>query len=168
MTDEHRIIRVTLDTNILQELWRNQDKVEMVTKLLALADTGYLDLAVTTRIDYDTPNQPLSERLTDMPQLGIRIVGSPLRLGYSRYGSEDMLTDGSYGDVQDDIETALRVRSLKKPETADLDRIFGHHIAERDVFLSWDRAMLRAADLFHNKLAVRIKSPEDFIVDFGE
>lgn len=168
MTAEERSRVVTLDTNILQELWRNQHKSDIVASLLALSDAGRLDLAVTTRIDYDIPNEPLSERIDELPAIGVRTIGSPLRLGYSRLGSDDVLTDGTYSNIQEEIESMLRDRGLKVPETADFDHIFGHHIAARDVFLTWDKAILRAAEHFADALNVRIQTPEDFISDLGE
>ena len=38
-------MKITLDTNILQELWKMQANAAIVERLLALSDTGVLDLA---------------------------------------------------------------------------------------------------------------------------
>lgn len=168
MTGGNRLFQVTLDTNIFQELWKNQAKATIVNDLLALSNDGYLDLAVTTRIEHDTPRPPLSERIKELPALGVQSIGTVFRLNFSALGRGDMLSDGSHRKIQEAIESTLRARHGRVPEPADFDHIFGHHIAERDVFLTWDEAILKAADLFRAKLGVRIAKPEDFITELVE
>lgn len=41
---------LTLDTNLLQEYWKQRDKVQFVEQLLDLAQQGKVDLAVTARV----------------------------------------------------------------------------------------------------------------------
>ena len=167
MASDDQIIHVTIDTNILQELWRNQDKSEIVKDLLTLSDKGRLDLAVTTRIEYDIPLPPLSERFDELPVLGVQKIGTVGRWGVSTWGGGDFWSDGRAVEVESAIASSLHERGLRAPETADFDHIFGHHIAERDVFLTWDKAILRAADLFREHLGVRIVAPEDFLAELS-
>lgn len=163
MTSDNRIIRVTLDTNIPQELWKEQANATIVKGLLALSDAGVLDLAVSTRIDHDIPHPPLSERISELPDLGIRTIGSTFRLGVSRLGSGDMLVDDTIAQSEKNISSALERRGGSKPEFADFDHVFAHYLNHRDVFLTWDKALLAAADLFRDELGVRVVKAEDFI-----
>jgi hypothetical protein len=55
--------RLTLDTNLLQEFWRDQQRREVVQRLLELADAGEVELAVTNRIVDDIPGGPLVDRV---------------------------------------------------------------------------------------------------------
>ncbi len=156
-------IKATLDTNIPQELWRGQGNAMIVRKLLNLSDAGVLDLVVSTRIEYDTPHTPLSERISGLPDLGIRMIGSTFRLGVSLLGSGDMLVDDTVVPAEENISLALERCSGRKPEFADFDHVFAHYLNHRDVFLTWDKALLAAADLFRDELGVRVVKPEDFI-----
>jgi hypothetical protein len=60
-------IRLTLDTCLLQELWRNQAKRSVVEDVLSLP---HVDLAVTATIHDDIPRSPLADRLRDLPNSG--------------------------------------------------------------------------------------------------
>ena len=66
------MLKVTLDTNLLLERWKNQNKAGVVEKLLNLAENGELDLAVTTRIREGIPHPPLSNRINQLPELGVQ------------------------------------------------------------------------------------------------
>jgi len=50
-------LEVTLDTNILQEYWRDQPKKAVVGRLLALAEENVNNLAVTARVHEDNPRR---------------------------------------------------------------------------------------------------------------
>ena len=161
-------MKVTLDTNILQELWRGQTNAAVVERLLALSDAGTLDLAVSTRIEFDIPRPPLSERVAELPDLGLRTIGATFRLGVSRLGSGDMLVDNAVISAEERITAALERRGGSRPEFVDFDHVFAHYLNGRDVFLTWDKALLAAADLFRDELEVRIARPEDFLAGLDD
>lgn len=62
------IPRLTLDTNLLLEYWKNQAKRKTVEKLLLLAKEGKADLAVTARIREDVLLSPLAQNLDELPE----------------------------------------------------------------------------------------------------
>ncbi len=161
-------MKITLDTNILQELWKRQANAAIVERLPALSDAGILDLAVSTRIDFDIPRPPLSERVAELPDLGLRTIGSTFRLGVSRLGSADMLVDQTVAAAEQRILSALERRGGRKPEVPDFDHVFAHYLDHRDVFLTWDKALLAAADLFRDELGVQIAKPADFLARIDE
>ena len=57
-------VRLTLDTNLLQEYWREQEKRDVVVRLLRLADEGKAELVVTNRISDDIPGGPQRQDCT--------------------------------------------------------------------------------------------------------
>lgn len=61
--------RLTLDTNLLLEYWKNQAKRKAVEKLSLLAKEGKADLVVTARIREDVPLSPLAQKIDELPEL---------------------------------------------------------------------------------------------------
>lgn len=53
-------MRLTLDTNLLHELWKDRSKRRIVEQILALGDVV---LAVTATVHEDIPHEPLARRL---------------------------------------------------------------------------------------------------------
>ena len=153
----------TLDTNLLQEFWRNQDKAAVVEDLLKLAQSGLVDLAVTTRIYADVSRPPLADRISELPALGVRQVGSVARLGVSYLGGGDVLGDDRVLAEMDSIRNELKLLGRKNPEWADWDHVYGHYLSKRDVFLTWDRGILNIASQLKTKLGVIVMKPEDYL-----
>jgi len=65
------IPKLTLDTNLLLEYWKQQKRMDVTEKLLSLARLGKIDLAVTARIREDIPRPPLADRINELPELQI-------------------------------------------------------------------------------------------------
>ena len=63
------IPKLTLDTNLLIELWKHQKKARVVKSLIKLANDGKVDLIVTRRITDDIPKPELSLKLNELPEL---------------------------------------------------------------------------------------------------
>ena len=82
---------MTIDTNIPHELWDGQVGADLVESLLALEESGCVDLAITTRVDQDIPNMPLSARIRELPEIGVQRIGAPFRLNLSKLDGDDVL-----------------------------------------------------------------------------
>lgn len=91
--------KVTLDTNVLFEYFQKGSKLEVVERLLELADNGTIELAITRRVTEDIPNPPLSNRLSELPNLNISATGSVTRLDHWQLGV-DMLGDQAFVDFE--------------------------------------------------------------------
>ena len=158
---------VTLDTNIVSEHWKGQKKACIFERLLALTDSGQIDVAVTTRIEADIFQPPLADRINELPLLGIEKIGTVARYGVSRYGSGDMYArdSDSFGDAKSSICETLRQRGRKGPDWRDWDHIQGHYEAGRDVFLTWDGGMLEITEDLRSRLGVVVMTPEAFLSD---
>lgn len=162
------MLKVTLDTNILQEYWKKQDKVRVVEKLLNLSENGEFDLAVTTRISEDIPHPPLSNRINQLPELGVQQIGAPFRLdrSFSLLSGKDVLGSEEFSKFSYSLMFTLKQKGRKDkniPDWRDWDHIQGHYLAKRDVFLTWDKAVLECAKELEEEFGVVLMRPEDFI-----
>ena len=81
---------ITLDSNLLIEYWKNQEKKEYIEELINLSKKGKIDLAITSRIEQDIPSPPLSQMINDLHLLGIQITGSVSRVGLWKLGTDKL------------------------------------------------------------------------------
>ena len=82
------------------ELWWSQENKLVTQCLVDLAGNGWVDLAITKRINDDIPYPPLAARISSLPALGIKEIGSVFRLDHSALDGGDMLgSDGFLGMV---------------------------------------------------------------------
>jgi len=157
-------LRLTLDTNLLQEYWRKQERRDVVASLLDLAASGEAELVVTTRISADIPDPPLADRLRELPDLGIGQIGGVFRLDYSPLGGTDMLGSEIFEVLRQRAEVELQGRGrTQTPDWRDWDHLQSHFIMRRDVFLTWDNRLLEAARLLSVDLPIIALTPEDFL-----
>ncbi|HEY6318864.1 MAG TPA: hypothetical protein VI462_13395 [Acidimicrobiia bacterium] len=64
--------RLTLDTNVVWDLWRDDAEWrDAVEQLLALSQAGDVDLVVTRYVHDDVPGGQLGDRLASIHELGI-------------------------------------------------------------------------------------------------
>ena len=152
----------TLDTSVMLEHWKEQPKSEIVENLLEFARSGQLDLCVTARIREDIPRQPLSDRINELPELGVREIGSIIRISCWRIGF-DILGSTKFQDVIDSLSETSSQPRRKRPDWRDWDHVQAHYLNERDVFLTWDKGILNAAPHLKEKLGIVIMKPEDYL-----
>ena len=162
--------KVTIDTNIPYELWEGQGKVDVAESLLRLADAGGVDLAITTRVDQDIQNMPLSARIRELPEVGVERIGAPFRLDCSKLDGDDVLGTRPFADVSDSINDELDRKGIKRkrPGWKDWDHLHGHYLAKRDVFLTWDGGILGIAFQLKARLGVTVMKPEEFLRKLAE
>ena len=153
----------TLDTNVLVEFWKNQAKVLIVVKLLDLAQDGLLNLAISSRVREDIPHPPLANRIEELPVLNVSEEGSVSRLGSWVLG-RDRLGDGRFERALNCIVDEYTWSSKKPPpDLQDQDHIHTHYLLGRDVFLTWDKQVLRISSALHDKLGMVVMRPEEFL-----
>ncbi|MCY3801301.1 MAG: hypothetical protein OXG46_06960 [Chloroflexi bacterium] len=140
--------------------------MEVVKSLIALQDSGGVDLAITTRVDQDIPNMPLSARIRELPEVGIQRIGAPFRLGISKLGGPDVLASRHFGEIGDSVNAELDrngVSECNRPDSRDWDHLQGHDSAGRDYFLTWDRGILGIATQLKAGLGIIVMEPEEFL-----
>lgn len=151
--------RLTLDTNLLQELWNDRAKRAIVERILELPD---VELAVTATIHEDIPRSPLADRLRELPELGIAVTPRLARVGTWVLGL-DMLGDQDFVDFQTRLASEWRPGARRLPDRRDFDHLHAHLAARRDIFLTWDRALLALAEVLDSQLGVLVQSPEEYL-----
>ena len=156
------ITRLTLDTNLLLEYWKNQSKRKTVEKLLLLAKEGKVDMAVTARIREDVPLPPLAQKLNELLELGINETGSVTRLGYWGLG-RDMLGDEAFNDFWPTAQALAGQRGKKLPDWRDWDHLHAHYLLHRDIFLTWDEGIICLSDDLRTRFGVVVMRPEAYL-----
>ena len=121
---------VTLDTSVIVEYLEKRGKVAAVESLLELAQNRRLDLCVTGRIREDIPRQPLSERINELPELGIREMGSIIRTGHWRPG-QDTAGSTKFQEAIDSLPADPSRPSRKRPDWRDWDHVQIHYLNGR-------------------------------------
>ena len=155
----------TLDTSVLEEYWREQEKAAVTESLLDLAARRMVNLAITSRINADIPELPLANRINDLPELNVQEIGSVFGLDYSALDGGDVLGSDIFLDVISALDAELdrQGRRKRRPDWRDWDHLHGHYLSGREVFLTWDRPILDVASELHNRLGLVVMAPEDFL-----
>ena len=155
---------VTLDTNVVQEYWHQRARVASVETLVSLAEDELIGLAVTRRIYEDVPYPPLADRINELDEINVKVTGSVFRLDVSALDSGDMLGSDIAMDAFESVADNFARQGQPAPDWRDWDHLHGHYLSGRDVFLTWDKDILRAASQLKAQLQMDIMKPEDFIV----
>ena len=158
--------QLTLDTNLLMELWKRQSKTRVVEGLIKLAVEKNIDLAVTARIREDVPRPPLSSMLNRLSELGIEETGSGTRLGYWVLGRDQLGSDGFEAFISTASELA-RERGVRLPDWRDWDHLHAHMLQGREVFLTWDQGILCLAPELQEEFGIRVLAPEEWLRGSG-
>jgi predicted nucleic acid-binding protein len=158
-------LKLTLDTNVLMEYWKERTKYDEVEKLLSLAEQGKVDLAVTARIYEDIKTYPLAERLNELKELNIEETGSVTRLGQWVLG-RDMLGDEEFDESSKTMDDFIAKRHGQAVDLRDWDHLHAHYLLKRDVFLTWDKGIINLAKELKNKFGIDVMMPEKFLQSF--
>lgn len=126
--------KLTLDTMLLQDYWKQRPRKDSIEKLLELAREGRVDLAVTARVREDVPDEPLASEIDNLSELNVRETGSVTRLGYWRLG-RDRLASDDFADYERELGERAD-KGEKIPDWRDLDHLHAHFLEGRDIFLT--------------------------------
>lgn len=152
--------RLTLDTNLLHELWKARSKRRIVEQILALL--GDVDLAVTATVHEDIPHEPLARRFRDLPALGVSETPRLARVGTWVLGM-DMLGSQKFVDFQHELHDRWKRGEAPLPDKRDFDHLHAHLAHGRDVFLTWDKAVLSLGDDLKAHLGITVQRPEEYL-----
>ncbi len=155
--------RLTLDTNVVRDLWRDDEQWrEAVEQLLALAETGQVDLAVTRYINEDVPRGALTRRIGALGELRIHQTGGVVQLGRSTLNGEDGLGDQAVIDLERQLRAVALAIGAKTPGNTDWLHLHAHRIQRRDFFLTRDKAILQIADELAD-VGIVVITPGDYL-----
>jgi hypothetical protein len=154
--------RLTLDTNVLLEYWKEQAKRSVTERLLDLACAGRVELMVIARIRDDVPLEPLVGEINRLDELGVAEGPSVARLGSWVLG-RDMLGSDAFVDAETELSAAMEARGHKPPDWRDWDHIHSHFLQNRDVYLTWDERVLDVSDALRERFGVAVMPPEEYL-----
>ena len=157
-------VRVTLDTSVLLEYWKDQKKRAVVERLLAFAEERDIDLAITARVEEDIPDEPLASKVNALAEIGVRETGSVTRLDVWVLG-RDQLGSDEFEGFQLDLESAWKQGDPKLPDWRDWDHLHAHTLQGRTAFLTWDRPILRLSEVLRGRFGIRVQAPEEFLAE---
>lgn len=152
---------VTLDTNVIYEYLADQARGRVVEELLKLAESGEVELVVTRGIRKDIARAPLSSRLAELPLLGVREEGKVARLGEWILGVDYLGADSFLG-LEEEIHAEWKPGDPALPSQEDFDHLHGHFVRGRDVFLTWDKGILRLAARLA-RMGIKVMQPEQYL-----
>lgn len=151
-------IKVTLDTNCFFDYFE-RDPTHMQAVIDPQAQ-GHIEIAMTTRVEADTVDKwkgqgtsPIWMKIQSFPIM--EIVGSAFRLGTSRLDKEDFLTSVLDGKKIERLQEIMR-----GAQVADIDHIYGHIAAKRDIFITSDTHFLDHRKELKNEFGVTVATPE--------
>lgn len=154
------MLRLTLDTDAVRDLWDDRDRKVYVERLIALAREGKVDLAVTRHIEEDVPRSPLSDQIADLPQLEISQTDGVFVIGVSVLNGPDGLGSGAFDDWWRSRVAGRREQDPKLPGQRDCHHLHAHHIRGRDIFVTWDKAILRLGPELDSTFSIRVLTPK--------
>ena len=165
------MLTVTIDTNVFQEHERKQDKWEVAERVFALAEQDKIAMTLTTRVWADIPDGPRREALESYlakPWFTL----SPAAIKYDSDSGEgtDYMSDFMIDDFMDALEKRDRERGRRKliPSQIDRDHVQGYYLSRRDVFLTWDKEVLRWAADLKPRFGIIVMKPEAFLETFSK
>lgn len=154
-------IKVTLDTNCFFDYFERTPTY--IQELVELQEQGQVEIAMTTRVMVDTLDKwkeqghsPIWTKIQSFPKL--TTIGSAFRLDMSRMDAEDYLIS----DSDDELLEKLRV-IMTKAQIEDVDHLFGHIMARRDIFITSDWHFLNHREELKKHFQVLILKPEEAV-----
>ena len=152
----------------LQEDHRPEFRQAM-ERLLKLAETRQLDLAVTTRVESEVKEdstakvyQSLIEKET------IRVVPSTTRLGYWKLEVDVLPDEQLWKSVARAVfpnknpEILFRPHNAKVKGFVDVDHLYGHLHSKRDFFVTRDGDIIKAKERLA-AMGIRVRTPQEVI-----
>jgi predicted nucleic acid-binding protein len=147
------VLTITCDTNVVIDAL--DEARQAAVDLFAAARAGELDVAFSTRLEYELRKHTIDEVRAlvarDAPPLD-----STGRYGVSTYGGGDRYSD------QESISLPTLER-VGKLDALDSDHLESHRRAGRDVFITSDARLLKVA----RERAIDAATPEELLKRIG-
>ena len=156
--------KLTLDTNVVQEHWKRRSKRNVVEQLVALAEIGEVELAVTRYVRSDVPREPLAARIDQLgDELKVMETGGVFTLGTSTLGGPDRLGSQQFLDfIQSPV--GWRPKKGRPPDGRDLMHLHAHLTQGRTAFLTWDEGVVEFGEhLAKAGFRIHVVRPEEYL-----
>ena len=165
--DKTEMLKVTIDTNVIID----EKKHRLLAQIKQLAEQGLIDIGVTTRViadkDQDKNEIRKSEHLKEFSRYPK--VGTVGRWGFSRWDSGDFWAGEADVQLGNQLSKILFSKTKDKcshNELADIDHLAGHLHAKRDIFVTFDKDILKKRKELHEQIGITVSSPEELVKQF--
>lgn len=146
-------LRITVDTNVVIDALDGTRSAAV--ELFALARAGELDVAFSTRLEHELRSHKIEE-VHALVARATPALGTTGRYGFTRYGGGDV-----YAEAESvSLPTLQRVGKLG---ALDSDHLEAHRRAGRDVFVTSDGDLLKAA----RERGIGVATPEELLERLG-
>jgi hypothetical protein len=155
------MLSITLDTDVVRDIWDDDERRRAIDALLEQAALGVVDLAVTRHIEEDVPHRPLADRIRELPELGIEMTGGVFVIGVSAIGGSDGLGSDEFDNWwRRRVETYI-AGTPRLPGQRDYHHLHAHYIRGRDVFATWDKPILWLGSELADLFGMRVMTPAE-------
>lgn len=162
---------ITIDSNCVVGLFdqgsATATSVDELRNLMRYALSGVIRIAVTTKVEVDFARDQNDERRRAMlEQMAmLPVIAATFRLDESQLDEPDVILgsheQGLWDEIQRIVFPGLNENSGKRAnKIADVDHLFGHKLAARDVFVTDDRDILRRYLELRDGPGIIVMSPE--------
>lgn len=152
------VVKVTLDTNCFFDYFEREPV--HIQDLISQQARGEIEIAMTTRVMVDTLDKwkgqgtsPIWTKIQSFPIL--ETIGSALRLDMSRFDSGDFLISDSDIKIIDGLRHIMVTAQIE-----DVDHLFAHIAAKRDIFVTSDSHFLDHREELKNRFGATVLKPE--------
>jgi len=164
------MIKLTLDTNCIINLLDFKSKtptsVDELSEIVKYAMDGNVNIAITTRVEFDFDGDSDTERKTEMIRkiCMFPIIGTMARFNVSKFGSGDFFAGEEHIKLKDELRAILfpgleEKSAHYKNKIADIDHLIGHYVHKRDIFVTDDKGVLRRAGQLKKSFGVIVMNP---------
>lgn len=140
--------RFTLDTNVLWDaVDPKRPRHETAVKLLRLR-SHKCEMHVATRLDTDVPKNPMRDLVNSLPIVASQTpLGGPVRVGFTRVGSSDVIADEDTNLVACSLRQTLfpgegSNERRERARLSDIDHLIAHFRCGNDYFVTSDDGIL--------------------------
>ncbi len=164
--------KITADTNCVIRLFDSRSttatSVDELCELMSYALSGVIEISVTTRVEADLVRDTDAQRRMEMLDK-IRmfpVIGTVVRRGDSQPEGTAALVEPEHRELFDEVQRivfpGLHPQRKRYPnEVSDIDHLVGHKLAERTVFVTDDKRILRRSDRLQSGPGIQVMSPAE-------
>lgn len=155
------IVKITFDTNCFFDYFERDPA--LIKEIISFQEQGLVEIAMTTRVMADTLGKSnvqgvssIWEKIQDFPL--VEVVGTAFRLDMSLLDGRDYLVSKDHIDFMNKLHAIIIDAQIE-----DLDHLFGHIMAGRDIFITSDPHFLKHQDQLKKEFNVVVLNPKDAV-----
>jgi len=152
--------KITLDTNciinLIDETSKSRTSINFIEEIIQYSHSNKIDLAITTKVEADLKNDKNKERKDNVMSY---IKSFPI-VGTMSKDTKDLFTE-----LQQIIFPGGITQNQKhcSNKTNDINHLIGHHINERDIFVTDDGGLLKKKERLKISPGIIIMSPKECV-----